>query len=148
MHMHARTPYFNSLLHFSATCGAKPVHHSFVSHVNGSSDFTFNFATAWFPAPGSRTERGAYVSDTAASASEVAVPTTEGLVVRVVECSPNHHPCPNATHPEWSVLLTLPNHCVCPILADTARHRLHACKRVNDAQQYRLGAVLPIRFLC
>lgn len=54
-----------------------------ISHVNGSSDFNFNFATAWFPPPEGSAE-------------------SDGLVVRVVECSPNHHKCPNATHPEWS----------------------------------------------
>ena len=56
-----------------------------ISHVNGTSDFTFNFATAWFPAP-----PGGSSGD------------TEGLVVRVVECNPDHHPCPNVSHPEWS----------------------------------------------
>lgn len=57
---------------------------AFISHKNGSSDFIFNFATAWFP---SFSENGE---------------ASDGLIVRVVECSPNHHPCPNATHPEWS----------------------------------------------
>jgi len=55
-----------------------------VSHKNGSSDITFNFATAWFP---SVTESGE---------------AADGLVVRVVECNPDHHSCPDATHPEWS----------------------------------------------
>ena len=31
-----------------------------------------------------------------------------------------------------------------PKLADTAGHRLRACKRADDVQQYRLGAVLAI----
>jgi predicted GH43/DUF377 family glycosyl hydrolase len=53
-----------------------------ISHVNGSSAFTFNFATAWFPPPSGS--------------------TTDGLVVRVVECNPDHHACPNASHPQWS----------------------------------------------
>ena len=56
---------------------------AFISHVNGSSAFNFNFATAWFPPP-----EGSSAAD--------------GLVVRVVECNPNHHSCPNATHREWS----------------------------------------------
>jgi hypothetical protein len=56
---------------------------SLISHLNGSSDFSFNFATAWFPTiPGSA--------------------TPDGLVVRVVECSPNHHSCANTTHQEWT----------------------------------------------
>ena len=53
-----------------------------ISHTNGSSDFQFNFATAWFPAP--------------------SIGQPDGLVVRVVECNPDHHACPNASHPEWS----------------------------------------------
>ena len=50
-----------------------------------------------------------------------------------------------------AVLLSplLPNHPLCwSKLADTAGHRLRACKHADDAQQYRLGAALPIRFLC
>ena len=53
-----------------------------ISHVNGSSDFTFNFATAWFPPPSS-------------SSAE------SGLVVRVVECNPDHNNCSKAHHPQW-----------------------------------------------
>ena len=44
-----------------------------ISHINGSTAFNFSFTTAWFPAPPGR---------------------TEGLIVRNVECSTNHHPCP------------------------------------------------------
>ena len=55
---------------------------AFISYVNESSDFTFNFATAWFPSvPGSK--------------------TPDGLVVRVVECNPDHHSCAGVKHPEW-----------------------------------------------
>lgn len=54
-----------------------------IAKVNGSSDFTFNFATAWFPGP-----------------EDSKIP--DGLVVRVVECNPDHHPCPGVHHPEWS----------------------------------------------
>ena len=58
-----------------------------ISHASGSSDFTFNFATAWFPLPKS--------SDTDNS--------TDGLVVRCVECNPDHHSCAGRQlHPEWS----------------------------------------------
>ena len=52
-----------------------------VSRVNGSSAFNFSFNSAWLPATQS---------------------TAEGLVVRVVECNPDHHPCPDVLHPEWS----------------------------------------------
>lgn len=55
-----------------------------VSH-GKNSVFTFNFASAWFPPPA------------AASAGGV-----DGLVVRVVECNPDHHSCANTTHQEWS----------------------------------------------
>ena len=55
---------------------------SLISHYNGSSDFTFNFATAWFPPP-------------ATSSAE------SGLVVRVVECNPDHNNCSKAPHPQW-----------------------------------------------
>lgn len=30
------------------------------------------------------------------------LPCSDGLIVRVVECNPDHHACPNATHPEWT----------------------------------------------
>ena len=64
----------------SATRIATPV---WQTGLAGSSDFTFNFATAWFPpAPGSK--------------------SADGLVVRVVECNPDHHTCPGVKHPEWS----------------------------------------------
>eukprot|EP00041_Stephanoeca_diplocostata_P013835 m.246001 g.246001 ORF g.246001 m.246001 type:complete len:400 (+) comp19482_c0_seq1:114-1313(+) len=54
-----------------------------ISHVNGTSVFNFSFTTAWFPAPpGSG--------------------TPDGLIVRVVECSPNHHSCAGVPHPEWT----------------------------------------------
>ena len=53
-----------------------------ISHVNGSSDFNFNFATAWFPPPSS-------------SSAE------SGLVVRVVECNPDHNNCSKVAHPQW-----------------------------------------------
>eukprot|EP00040_Diaphanoeca_grandis_P019924 m.105545 g.105545 ORF g.105545 m.105545 type:complete len:396 (-) comp27658_c0_seq1:463-1650(-) len=58
---------------------------AFISHINGSSDFNYNFATAWFPpVPGT------------ADGYE------DGLIVRVVECNPNHHSCASAAHQEWS----------------------------------------------
>jgi hypothetical protein len=56
-----------------------------VSHVNRSSEFNFSFTTAWFPAPESDpTGKG------------------EGLIVRVVECNPNHHSCEGVPHPQWT----------------------------------------------
>jgi predicted GH43/DUF377 family glycosyl hydrolase len=55
-----------------------------ISWVNGSSMFNYSFNTAWFPAPaGSRMYE-------------------DGLVVRVVECNPNHHSCAGVPHPEWT----------------------------------------------
>ena len=50
-----------------------------ISHLNGSSDFNFNFATAWWPRF-SRSEEGDKTSE-----------ISDGLVVRVVECNPDHH---------------------------------------------------------
>ena len=52
-----------------------------LSYANGTSAFAFAFATAWFPRP----QDGG-----------------DGLIVRVVECNPDHHSCANASHPEWS----------------------------------------------
>ena len=43
--------------------------------------FNFSFATAWFPAP----DGGG-----------------DGLIVRNVECSDDHHTCTGAAHPEWT----------------------------------------------
>ena len=45
--------------------------------------FNFSFTTAWFP-------------------GEVAGTRTDGLIVRVVECNPNHHSCAGVAHPEWT----------------------------------------------
>ena len=42
--------------------------------------FNFSFATAWFPAPGGG----------------------DGLIVRNVECSDDHHSCAGVPHPEWT----------------------------------------------
>ena len=42
--------------------------------------FNFSFATAWFPAPGGG----------------------DGLIVRNVECSDDHHSCAGVAHPEWT----------------------------------------------
>ena len=69
----------------------RPKGNALISHANGTSDFAFNFATAWFPMP---TGPGG-VSAAFAGA-------TDGLVVRVVECNPDHHPCRGVRHPEWS----------------------------------------------
>eukprot|EP01052_Picozoa_sp_SAG31_P035445 SAG31_NODE_4279_length_3383_cov_4.832521_2_plen_131_part_00 len=44
--------------------------------------FNFSFATAWFPAP----DGG------------------DGLIVRNVECSDDHHTCAGAAHPQWCVV--------------------------------------------
>ena len=61
-----------------------------ISFTNKTSDFTFNFAATWFPLPQS-------LSPSLSSSA-----FTDGLVVRVVECNPDHHSCANATHPQWS----------------------------------------------
>ena len=58
---------------------AAPLGASLVSFANGSSAFNFSFTTAWFTSKG-----------------------VDGLVVRVVECNPNHHSCAGVAHPEWS----------------------------------------------
>jgi hypothetical protein len=60
---------------------AMPNNAALISHVNGSSHFNFSFTTAWFPAPPGG---------------------SEGLVVRNVECNPNHHSCAGVQHPEWT----------------------------------------------
>ena len=64
-----------------------PVPHNaaLVSHVNGSSEFNFSFTTAWFPAPKPDPTGGG-----------------EGLIIRVVECNPNHHSCDGVPHPQWT----------------------------------------------
>lgn len=59
---------------------------SLISYVNKTSDFAFNFAATWFPLP----QHQSPISE------------TDGLVVRVVECNPNHHSCANASHPQWT----------------------------------------------
>lgn len=58
---------------------AAPDGASLISFANGSTAFNFSFTTAWFP-----------------SGSE------DGLIVRVVECNPNHHSCAGVAHPEWT----------------------------------------------
>ena len=58
---------------------AAPGHAALISHANGSTSFNFSFTTAWFP-----TTSG------------------DGLVVRVVECNPDHHSCAGVAHPEWT----------------------------------------------
>lgn len=59
---------------------------SLISKANGSSDFTYNFNTAWFPPP----LHGAH------SAYD------DGLVVRVVDCNPNHMNCSAFPHQNWA----------------------------------------------
>jgi predicted GH43/DUF377 family glycosyl hydrolase len=59
---------------------AAPFGSSLISLKNGTSDFNFSFTTAWFP----------YKT------------TQDGLIVRVVECNPNHHSCAGVLHPEWT----------------------------------------------
>jgi predicted GH43/DUF377 family glycosyl hydrolase len=61
---------------------AAPLGAALISFANGSSAFNFSFTTAWFPAG----------ADGAA----------DGLIVRNVECNPNHHSCAGVAHPEWS----------------------------------------------
>ena len=58
---------------------AAPDGASLISFANGSTAFNFSFTTAWFP-----------------SGSE------DGLIVRVVECNPDHHSCAGVAHPEWT----------------------------------------------
>jgi len=58
---------------------AAPGGAALISHVNGTTAFNFSFTTAWFPAADG-----------------------DGLVVRVVECNPNHHSCAGVAHPEWT----------------------------------------------
>ena len=58
---------------------AAPHGASLVSFANGSSAFNFSFTSAWFSSNG-----------------------VDGLVVRVVECNPDHHSCAGVAHPEWS----------------------------------------------
>ena len=62
-----------------------PTGAALISHENGTSSFAFAFTTAWFASHSG--DRGARV---------------DGLVVRVVECNDDHHPCGNVTHPEWT----------------------------------------------
>jgi predicted GH43/DUF377 family glycosyl hydrolase len=62
---------------------AVPTGSSLISHQNGSSAFNYSFTTGWFPAP-------------AGSAHP------DGLIVRVVECNPDHHSCAGVDHPEWT----------------------------------------------
>lgn len=62
---------------------AVPTGSSLISRINGSSAFNFSFTTGWFPAPASS-------------------PAADGLVVRVVECNPDHHSCAGVAHPEWT----------------------------------------------
>ena len=58
---------------------AAPDNGALISHANGTSDFNYSFNTAWFSSGGQ-----------------------DGLVVRNVECAPNHHSCAGVAHPEWS----------------------------------------------
>ena len=58
---------------------AIPTGSSLISRVNGSSAFNYSFTTGYFSSAGA-----------------------DGLVVRVVECSPNHHSCAGVAHPEWT----------------------------------------------
>jgi predicted GH43/DUF377 family glycosyl hydrolase len=75
-----------------------PDDRSLVSHRNGSSDFQFNFASAWFPLPEGGGSGGGGGGQGKGHGNR-----TDGLVVRVVECNPDHHSCANrTTHPEWT----------------------------------------------
>ena len=56
---------------------------SLISRLNGTSAFNYSFTTGWFPAPAGS-------------------PHPDGLVVRVVECNPDHHSCAGVDHPEWT----------------------------------------------
>ena len=56
---------------------------SLISRINASSAFNYSFTTAWFPSPPGS-------------------PRPDGLVVRVVECNPDHHSCAGVAHPEWT----------------------------------------------
>ena len=56
---------------------------SLISRENGTSAFNYSFTTGWFPAPAGS-------------------PYPDGLVVRVVECNPDHHSCEGVEHPEWT----------------------------------------------
>ncbi len=49
-------------------------------HYPANTAFNFSFATAWFPAQGGG----------------------DGLIVRNVECSDDHHTCTGVMHPEWT----------------------------------------------
>lgn len=59
---------------------AAPGGAALISYANRTSAFNFSFTTAWFPAAGGG----------------------DGLVVRVVECNPDHHSCAGVAHPEWT----------------------------------------------
>lgn len=58
---------------------AAPLGASLISRANGSSHFNFSFTSAWFSSEG-----------------------IDGLVVRNVECNPDHHSCAGVAHPGWS----------------------------------------------
>ncbi len=64
---------------------AVPTGASLISRKNGSSSFNYSFTTGWFPA---------------ANKHNSAHP--DGLVVRVVECNPDHHSCAGVDHLEWT----------------------------------------------
>ncbi len=54
-----------------------------ISNQGGTSDFAFTFGAAWFPG-------GMQDGD-----------SPDGLVMRTVECNPNHYNCSSTAHPEW-----------------------------------------------
>jgi len=56
---------------------------SLISRINETSTFNYSFTTAWFEPPSGS-------------------PYSDGLIVRVVECNPNHHSCAGVDHPEWT----------------------------------------------
>jgi predicted GH43/DUF377 family glycosyl hydrolase len=62
---------------------AMPSGSSLISRANGTSAFNYSFASAYFPSPPGS-------------------PLPDGLVVRVVECNPDHHSCAGVDHPEWT----------------------------------------------
>lgn len=64
---------------------AVPSGAALISHVNGSAQFNFTFSPSWFPLP---------ANDTSSA--------TDGLVIRCVECNPNHHSCAGVPHPQWT----------------------------------------------
>ena len=94
---------------------AAPGGAALISRANGSSDFNFAFTTAWFPdAEG------------------------DGLIVRVVECSPNHENCTGVPHPQWSNAGAL-----CVVRASLGASGPLTAERVTNENVSWMGAVGP-----